>query len=237
MAYNDAKQIGKEALIFFFPFEREHTLIASVIGGNTPKVIELINEIIAKNGLKQSSYQKLIALYDRFLRTAGKILAKAPVQEANAIEALLLATFRETKPETIPELQERLLNLFQQLTSIYTQHNKKRPEVLKEQLIQHLENCYSDPNLSLDSLAEEFNVHPNYLSTYFKNRTGINYVDYLAMLRISRAKELLVTYPDQKIQEISVQVGFFNSETFIRTFKRLEGVTPGTYRQRELSIH
>ena len=173
----------------------------------------------------------MAALYDRFLRTAGKILAKAPIQETNAIEALLLATFRQARPETIAELQERLFDLFQQLASIYAQHNKKRPDILKEQLIQYLENHYSDPNLSLDSLAEVFNLHPNYLSTYFKDRTGMNYVDYLAMQRINRAKELLVTHPGQKIHEISSQVGFFNPETFIRTFKRFEGMTPGAYKK------
>jgi PAS domain S-box-containing protein len=231
IVYKDTEQSEKEALVFFFPFEREHTLIASVIGGHTAKVTEIINDIVEENRLEQSNYQKLVALYDRFLRTAGKILAKAPIQGANAIEALLLATFRKARPETIAELQERLFDLFQQLASIYAQHNKKRPDILKEQLIQYLENHYSDPNLSLDSLAEVFNLHPNYLSTYFKDRTGMNYVDYLAMQRINRAKELLITQPEQKIQEISAQVGFFNPETFIRVFKRFEGMTPGAYKK------
>jgi YesN/AraC family two-component response regulator len=103
------------------------------------------------------------------------------------------------------------------------------------ELLQYLEAHYPDPNLSLDSFAEAFNLHPNYLSTYFKERTGMNYVDHLAMLRINRAKELLITQPEQKIQDISSRVGFFTPETFIRVFKRFEGMTPGTYRQRKSS--
>jgi AraC-like DNA-binding protein len=44
-----------------------------------------------------------------------------------------------------------------------------------------------------------------------------------------------VAQPQQKIHEVGVQVGFSGKATFIRTFKRLEGVTPGTYRKRALS--
>ena len=208
ITYKESEQSGKEALVFFFPFEQEHTLIAAVIGGQTTKVIESISDIIEENMLEHSSYQKLAALYDRFLRTAGKVLAKAPVQEVGTIENLLLATFKKGKPETIPELQERLENLFRQLTSIYAKYERKRPEILQEQLLQYLEVHYPDPNLSLDSFAEAFNLHPNYLSTYFKELTGMNYVDHLAMLRINRAKELLIIQPEQKIQDISARVGF-----------------------------
>jgi YesN/AraC family two-component response regulator len=51
------------------------------------------------------------------------------------------------------------------------------------------------------------------------------------MIRIKQAKELLSTNPNLKILEISKSVGFYNVNTFIAAFKRIEGVTPNTYRK------
>jgi hypothetical protein len=54
IAYKDTEQSEKEALVFFFPFEQEHTLIASVIGGHTAKVLEIINDLLKVNDLWSS---------------------------------------------------------------------------------------------------------------------------------------------------------------------------------------
>ncbi|MCK5008223.1 MAG: AraC family transcriptional regulator, partial [Spirochaetales bacterium] len=61
--------------------------------------------------------------------------------------------------------------------------------------------------------------------------TGANYLDYLNMIRIKHAKELLVQNEKLKILEISKMVGFFNVNTFIAAFKRAEGITPNTFRK------
>ena len=104
-----------------------------------------------------------------------------------------------------------------------------------KKLFRYLERHYADPNLCLDSIAEAFSLNSSYLSRYFKEQTGMNYVEYLAMLRIKKAKTLLVAHPGQTIHAVGMRAGFSGKATFIRTFKRFEGVTPGTYRKRALS--
>jgi PAS domain S-box-containing protein len=231
----DAEQGKQEALLFSFPIEQESQLLASVIAGHTSRVLECLQQIIAQNMLEQSRYQKLVAVYDRCLRTLGKILAQHPIPTTDSQEALFLQLFRANKPETLPELQTRLLNTFRRITGYYHQYHKQRADVLLQKLLRYLEQHYTDSTLSLTSIAEAFKLTPSYISEYFKERSGINYVEYLAMLRITKAKELLVTHPDLKIYDIGVQVGFLNTETFIRTFKRIEGISPGTYRKQVLS--
>jgi transcriptional regulator GlxA family with amidase domain len=53
--------------------------------------------------------------------------------------------------------------------------------------------------------------------------------DYLHMLRVEKAKELLST-SDMKIAKITEVVGFGNVKTFIRVFKTFTGLTPGIFR-------
>ncbi len=225
----------RDILLLSFPVEKEQQLITAVIAGQQTHVHELLQDIINQNTLEQSSYQKLLSLHNHFLQTAGKILAQAPIRETGSGDSPLLQAFRAAKPETIQELRDRLSELFRQLLTLYSRERKQQNDLLTNKLFRYLERHSANPNLSLDSLAEVFSLNPSYLSRYFKEQSGMNYVEYLAMLRIRHAKNLLVAHPAKKIQEIGIKVGFSGKETFIRTFKRFEGVTPGTYRKRALS--
>jgi YesN/AraC family two-component response regulator len=232
LSSKDADTRRRESLMFYIPEEKEQQLINAVIGGQQTQVQELIQDIVAQGFLEQSTYQKLIAVYNYFLRTASKILAQVPIQDFETDELSLLQNFRTARPETIEELHERLTEVFQQLLTFYNRDKKQPTDVLVKKLLRYLAHHYTDSNLSLVNIAEVFNLNPSYLSRHFKEQTGMNYVEYLAILRIKKAKELLVSHPKRNIAAIGTQIGFSGKDTFIRTFKRFEGVTPGTYRRR-----
>ena len=229
------EQTRKESLLFYFPVEKEQQLIRAVIAGQDLHVEELIADLLTRNKLEQSSYQKLMTVYTHFLQTAGKILAQAPVQDAGSSESPLLQSFRESPPETVADLQGRVAEVFRQLLLLYRRNDKQQTDALTRRLFRYLDRHYKDQSLSLDRLAEAFKMNPSYLSRYFKEQSGMNYVEYLAMLRVKNAKALLVAHPGQTIHDIGLKAGFSGKESFIRTFKRFEGVTPGTYRKRSLS--
>ena len=52
---------------------------------------------------------------------------------------------------------------------------------------------------------------------------------YLTLLRIAKAKDLL-TSTNEKIDDIAIECGFNNRNSFIRSFKQAVGTTPGQYR-------
>ncbi len=93
----------------------------------------------------------------------------------------------------------------------------------------YIEEHYSE-ELSLDILARKLNITGTYLSAYFKKKQGVNFVDYLNEVRIGKAKELL-TGTDLQIQEVAVRTGYLNANSFIRTFKKITGLSPGEYRK------
>jgi transcriptional regulator GlxA family with amidase domain len=65
----------------------------------------------------------------------------------------------------------------------------------------------------------------------FKVATNHTPIAYVQRIRVERAKRLLET-SDEPIEEISWAVGYEDAASFRRLFKRLTGLTPGTYRQR-----
>jgi AraC-like DNA-binding protein len=86
-------------------------------------------------------------------------------------------------------------------------------------------------DVNLDAMADKLNLTPGYLSTVFKEKTGMNFSDYLNDLRVRRAK-LLLQRVNVKIQDVAAAVGYQNVNSFIRMFKRYSGMTPGEYRRR-----
>lgn len=83
--------------------------------------------------------------------------------------------------------------------------------------------------LTLNQLAERFNMSNSGLSQLFRKYNGKNFSEYLDEVRINRAKELLKT-TGKKIYEIAGEVGFEDPYYFSSWFKKRTGVSPTTYR-------
>jgi two-component system, response regulator YesN len=102
-------------------------------------------------------------------------------------------------------------------------------ELMQEAKV-YIEQNFNNPDLSLKLLSDQFNINQSYLSRLFKEEFSENFVDYLARIRVARAKHLLTT-TDDLIQDIAAQVGYLHYFSFNRVFKRIVGVTPGEYRK------
>lgn len=84
----------------------------------------------------------------------------------------------------------------------------------------------------LEDIAEEIHMSPNYLSQFFKQKTGECFSNYLIKVKMNRAAELLddIKY---KTYEISEMVGYSNTKNFTRTFKNFYGKSPKEYRNQK----
>lgn len=102
-----------------------------------------------------------------------------------------------------------------------------------DNILVYIQEHYHDSGLSLDQLADEFKLNPSYISKLFKDHAEGNFIDYLIETRMRASKELLKD-KNIKINEISDAVGYTNSRSFMRTFKKYTGLTPTEYRERIL---
>lgn len=96
-------------------------------------------------------------------------------------------------------------------------------------VIKEIETHYAE-ELTARSLSDLVFVTPQYLSRLFQRFLGHSVYEYLTIYRIARAKELLLTHPHTKIQDISHAVGFTDASHFIAMFKKTTGRTPLEFR-------
>ncbi len=87
---------------------------------------------------------------------------------------------------------------------------------------------YYYEGITLDQIAENVSITPQYLSKIFKEETGCKFIEWLTNVRINKAKELMKT-TNKTIKEICFEVGYNDPNYFSRLFKRLEGKTISEY--------
>ncbi|MGN7457055.1 response regulator [Paenibacillus pasadenensis] len=97
------------------------------------------------------------------------------------------------------------------------------------QVVQHVAERYAEP-LSLKTLGAIYHIHPAYLGQLFAKETGAGFTDYLNRYRIERAKERLKA-TDDKVADISQEVGYVETGYFYKQFKKYVGISPNEYRE------
>ena len=100
---------------------------------------------------------------------------------------------------------------------------------LIDNVIAEIRTHYTE-DISLTSLAAKYSVSMGHLSKIIKEHLQVNFSDYIASLRIQRAKELL-SDDSLSIQEIAEIVGYDDYFYFTKVFKKVEGISPSKYRK------
>lgn len=101
---------------------------------------------------------------------------------------------------------------------------------LKRSILEIVKNEYPNPMLNVSAIADQLGKNVDYISRVFKQTTTIGLLDYIHHMRIKAAKDLLISQPSLSVAQISQRVGYFGADSFIRSFKRIEGITPGRFR-------
>lgn len=149
--------------------------------------------------------------------------SEIPGVHADPVELLL-------RCKSLEDIHRTVSLLFDSICAYIGKTRGSKRERLKNDLIQYIDRCYGDPNLSQAAIAGHFGITPQYLSKFFKQATGKNMVEYIHERRIACAKKLLKE-GKLPISEIASRTGFSNVRHLDRVFKRCEGVAPGQYRE------
>ncbi|BBH23526.1 hypothetical protein Back11_48710 [Paenibacillus baekrokdamisoli] len=146
--------------------------------------------------------------------------------------SLLMALKEETQDEVYKTFYNILKAAFDRLNKL---RESKSSHQLMHQVKMYIVDNYSNPDLSLTHLSDEFGLNAKYLSRLFREAFGMKFVEYVSNIRMEKSEQLLLE-TDETIQDIGRSVGYDQSLTFIRVFKKHTGETPGQYRKNNRTI-
>lgn len=90
---------------------------------------------------------------------------------------------------------------------------------------------YSQHGFCVKDVVESLKIDRSYLYRIFKNETGVSVIDYITRCRIAKA-EILLANSNLSIKDVAYSVGFNDQMYFSRVFKKLNGRTPTSFRER-----
>ena len=129
------------------------------------------------------------------------------------------------------ESYKTIARCFSKVTTILSRLENMTGDDLRTSIDNYVKKNYAVPDISLNHIAKEFNFSYSYLSKFFKKEFGCTFVNYLHQIRIEASKPLLRD-SSLPISEIASKIGYLSSNTFIKTFKKYEGMSPGEFRKR-----
>jgi AraC-like DNA-binding protein len=217
---------------FSYDIDTERAVIAAVRSGDQAqleRLLDLLYRELEKRTLTKDVAQCL--LYD-LISTALKCIQelkndplKSFSEDINLIDFLL-------ETDSLQEACQKARQVFTMLCGRNWRTKRSHNEYLKDSLVSYLGENFTDPELGLKSVSHHFSISPGYLSRFFKEQTGENFIDYLHRLRLEHTLLLLKRRDGRKIKDISREAGFGNDIAMIRLFKKEFGESPSDFRER-----
>jgi len=112
---------------------------------------------------------------------------------------------------------------------------KSFKQILESEFRKVAENRHSEFRLQVRDFAERLNLHPNYLNSVIKSKTGRTVNEWIMKRTLSTAKDLLRN-TSLSVKEIAFRLGYSEPTHFNRFFKKYRNTTPGAYRKSVQSL-
>lgn len=220
---------GKHYLNLNYPSHTENDLMDAIKLADTEKAKELLHKLfkcIFALGLSPQEYQiPLTRLLNNIL-----IMMQESGISLNQIYHVNGSLFEElTDLHIVAEIEDWFWSMVI-LPMIRIFHSRQNAQYhnISEKIIDIVQHDY-DKDLTLEECASRLHYNANYLSSVFRKETQYYFSEYLAMYRFKMAKKWLEE-TDMPIKDIAARLRYNNSQNFIRSFRKQEGMTPGQYR-------
>ena len=131
--------------------------------------------------------------------------------------------------QSISDLDDILRKLCNDILLQNAPDEEAAPTIVSE-IAAYMQAHYTDPMLSMSAIADHYGISAARLSLDFKEQKGVTPSDYLLLLRMEKAKELLAK-TENSVKDIGSALGYYDASGFIRRFKHYMAMTPVQYRQ------
>lgn len=193
---------------------------------NEPSVRASVERFAAEAALGAHSISRCLEGCRALLDLYGKFAEETNVFPEGMSREIIAARFERL--ESMKEFGEFLTELSAETLTALQERGVSKGADIADKVKAFIESNL-DNELSLQAAADHVSLNASYLSQLFKEETGHNYVEYVTERRIRTAARLIAA-TDLKIEEIARKVGYNSPAYFIKKFKQLYGITPGTYK-------
>jgi len=209
---------------------KEKELITKVRLGDKIGAKKILNEFLGQVMLHNPINIELIKAY---ILELAIILTRAVVEQGANAENILGLRYQFVSELSDIADQEKLcfwvVKVMESICdNIYRTRNNNHYRIL-EQACTFIQKNYSN-KLTLETVAKEIYISPFYLCHLYKEELQTTFGEFLTKTRIDAAKSFL-RESDMSLAQIALEVGYPDQSYFTKVFKKIEQITPKTYRR------
>ncbi|WP_193556232.1 AraC family transcriptional regulator [Paenibacillus ginsengarvi] len=214
---------------YAFPVQREKQLVDCLMTGKIEEAKTIFSDMVRATAEYSYTVVQLTIAHLTFtvinvLNTIRK--NNAIVDEADFDSPLVSLD----QVEVVEEITAPFFRIFDGLRKQLEGKKTSKQNDLVKRINEIIEREYANPNLCLNSIADELSMSPIYISRLYKQLTFFTLTDVIQEVRMNKSKQLLLE-SDYSVADIAKQTGFTNSSYFYRMFKKSNGVTPSDFRK------
>ncbi|WP_338551490.1 helix-turn-helix domain-containing protein [Paenibacillus sp. KS-LC4] len=240
-AYKHLKRFGDSSAMFYrdlpqklsfntsYPVRLQTELNDAIKLGDRAKSDEALAELF------EAVFKQQLSAHDFELTTARLLIDLIHLSQSLGIHEMELGDHSSLfeylfKPHSPREVRSWFLqNIVEPIIVAVEERTNSQYKNISEEIIHMIHQQY-DQELTLEAIAASMHYNANYVSSVFRKETGTSFSEYLAAHRHRIALGLLQD-TNISVKEISERLQYTNPQNFIRSFRKLEGTTPGKYRE------
>ncbi len=218
-----------------YSIDKDLDFVRHIRGGNKKKAVAMVSDFL-RFGPGKKNVDLSWAKYSVY-NTVGLVMKalESPLQKLNGEGEDIFSEAEDIlKKPASPSTVRKIIGLVERGCDYFDSRKKSHNAELNEKIKAFIDEHIHDVNLCHTMIADAFGMNTKYCSRFYKEQNGVGINDYIHSERIKTAKKLLKK--GLTIKEISEFVGYGHIVTFIRIFKRFEGVPPGKFRESRRNI-
>ncbi len=204
--------------------ESEQRLLVYLKHGDSKSALRFLNDIFDEiSTTKELDYSSQLFMFYDILGTLIKFSSSIGVSKQ------FFLNFNEVVASDDHTKIKSILFVWVEEVCALSKNNENLFDAKIEHIVNLVQEEYTNPLLNVSFVAGKMGITINYLSSYFKSKTGHGLSEYITSYRLNKACELIE-------QGVSVTktyriCGFSDINTFIRAFKKKYGTTPGKFKK------
>lgn len=221
---------GKHYLNLNYPTHKENDLMDAIKLAETDKAKELIHSLFKSIFAQELTPQEYQIPLTRLLNNLLIMMQESGISLTQIYHANG-SIFEELHDlHTVAEIEDWFWSMvINPMIKIFNSRQNAQYHNISEKIIDLIQHHY-DTDLTLEECASRLHYNANYISSVFRKETQYYFSEYLTMYRFKMAKKWLQE-TDMPIKDIAAKLRYNNSQNFIRSFRKQEGMTPGQYRE------
>lgn len=213
----------------YFTESAEERIASGVRSGDFKSVKDILNIIFEENfenrAITQANLQKLNGKLTNLL---ASLRAEGDGTEEQIARLNEIAASPEKHAEG--EYRQAVTEAFSAKCGAVNQVRNLQKSELVDGIKAYILDNWQNADLGLSMISRIFQLSEGYVSTLFKEQTGVNFVSYVENVRLEHACDLLRT-TQMSVDEIGAAVGYNSVQSFRRAFKRVYNESPNEYRK------